>query len=570
LIDRSIIIIMAPAKRGRDDDLTDNHDAVLALLLARKKKAAQQAIAARHLLHQQQQQQPPPEVMVTSRNQKNNKKRSTTTPVEKSASTAAAEQERVTKRVKRPPPALPKKMTDDDAFFPTASSEEDDDEEPPAENGMAMKKRRQNGGGTVQVYMPPASNKKKQKPHIAAAVAAAVAPLSLPPLPQQAPVKPFGPEPADYVAFPPVSRPLQVPNHHHRRYQQAPSVARQQVVQVSSRQLASAPVAENVTDEEEAVDLSPHYDLEVVRGHEEGPLLFPPKQTSKVEFFLMVTYFLAAVVAVLFARKAITPSFWLGALFSTPCPPGGRCSKGELSECRPYLTVYDGACILNETAAVKIEMIDELLHKYSQEHIGRTTVADANPYFAREEQGRPLFYLTSVTKVLEIQGGADVELLDAANVQEDKFLVVMSDGLLVGVHPSRFIPGGAYYANARFIIRKVARIMAHFVWSVIVTCCSWLIQDTFWTLWYTGRSGGRPNGATYRYRTSRAVGLFAAATWVPVPCIPVIATDTTIGQSVSQLERSSERVDVFAATRRFITPRVQLIFDDTRGRVQPV
>jgi hypothetical protein len=189
-------------------------------------------------------------------------------------------------------------------------------------------------------------------------------------------------------------------------------------------------------------------------------------------------------VAVLFARKAITPTFWLDALYSTPCPPGGRCSKnGELSECGPYLTIYDGACVLDEAAAVKIRMMDELLHKYSQEHMRRTMAEDSNPYFVREEQGRPLFYLASVTKVLEFQEEPDPELLDAANVHEDKFLV-MSDGLLVGVHPSRFIQG-AFYANARVIIRKIARIIAHFVWSVIVNCCSWLIRDTFGTLWYT-------------------------------------------------------------------------------------
>jgi hypothetical protein len=126
-------------------------------------------------------------------------------------------------------------------------------------------------------------------------------------------------------------------------------------------------------------------------------------------------------------------------------------------------------CVLDDEAAVQVRMIDRLLHKYSFEHIRRTTAKDENPYFAREEQGRPLYYLASVAQALNVP--ADMALLYAANLlheDDDQKLFLVSDGFLVGVHPHRAIQGGVY-AYAQVWARTVASKLAFVVWSVLVT-----------------------------------------------------------------------------------------------------
>jgi hypothetical protein len=170
------------------------------------------------------------------------------------------------------------------------------------------------------------------------------------------------------------------------------------------------------------------------------------------------------------------------------CPPGGYCADdGALTACGPHLKVHEGSssCVLDDDAAAQIRLIDRLLHKYSFEHIRRATAKDENPYFARVEQGRPLYYLSSVTSALNIPGGAaDADLLYAANtVQSDQFLV--SDGFLVGIHPHRAIHN-SFYAYFQVAVRQVVSTMAFVVWSVLVSLLaiysSWFRQAPWVTV----------------------------------------------------------------------------------------
>jgi hypothetical protein len=238
---------------------------------------------------------------------------------------------------------------------------------------------------------------------------------------------------------------------------------------------------------EEELPLAPVTVPVVEEEHEDASLTPRPKSSKNDFFFLAFSIVMAFVsfgAAVYFGSLGSFPQVTIDNNDSAaPCPPGGRCLDGELYECIPNLQVLNGVCVLEDSAAVKIKMIDRLLQKYSFDHI-RTNKNDDNPYFARQEQGRPLYYLASVAKALQIQ--ADAELLYAANILQDTFLI--SGGFLVGVHPNKAIQGSVY-AHAQVFIRTVASTISFLVWSVLVTLfaiySSWFRQAKILTIFAT-------------------------------------------------------------------------------------